>query len=203
MFRDNPGFDGTPFFFEENWVGIILRGGFGTEMKWFPNILRAINPVKPGFVCKRIKLPNDKQNEWLDRDNPLTEIVFDLASELTNSNDSLNHFGILVPYVNNFRFASHYFEAFDGTWRMHLPCDEQADRCEYKIWAGTPEVWLKLRPYFEDLPREEPASSGPLMQAYARNRVYVADNSEIPRAVVAGLGPVRFASDAGYGWTTD
>jgi hypothetical protein len=200
MFRTNPTFDGSSFFNEENWVGVILRGGFSTEMKWLLNILRDINPMQPGFICKRLQLPGDTQNEWRDRDSPVDEVVFGIDAELTNEDHSKNYFGILVPYMDNFQYSSHYFEAFDGTWRMHLPCDEQVDRCEYKIWAGTPEVWLKLRPYFEDLPREEPPESGPLMQAYARNRVYLTDDPDIPRNVVAGLGPVTFAADAGLGW---
>jgi hypothetical protein len=203
MFRKAPGFDGNPFYAEKNWVGIIIRGGFGHEMRWLTNILRNVNPAHPGFVCKRVELPNDAQNEWRDRDNPLDKIVFDLESCLDHEDEQAVIFGALKPYIHNFDNASHYFEALDGTWRMHLPCDEQADRWEYKIWAGTPEVWLKLRPHFEPLPRYEPAQSGPLIQAYARDFVYLTDDPEIPRNVVAGLGPVRFAADAGYGWSID
>lgn len=198
--RDNPGFDGSAFFTETNWVGVIIRGGFSTEMKWLLNILREINPVQAGFVCKRLILPDNKQNDWRDRANPLDEIEFGVEAELTNEDDSKNYFGTLVPYMDNFQYSSHYFEPVDGSWRMHLPCDEQADRCEYKIWAGEPEVWLKLRPHFEPLPRYAPAQSGPLAHAYARDFVYLTDDPEIPRNVIAGLGPVKFAADAGYGW---
>jgi hypothetical protein len=200
MFKENPGFDGTPFYNEANWIGLILRGGFGTEMKWLVNILKDIDQSKPGFACRRIVLLDNAQNEWRDLDNPLDEILFDRVTDLSAKNDFVNYPGIMGTYHDNFRFSSHYFEAFDGSWRMHLPCDEQVDACEYKLWAGTPEAWVKLRPFFEPLPREEPPESGPLMQAYARNWVYLSDNPEIPRNVVAGLGPVRFAADAGLGW---
>jgi hypothetical protein len=200
MQRPKPDFDGSPFYTEGAWIGAILRGGFGTEMKWLVNILKNLAPTRPGFICRRLQLPNGSHGQWRDLDNPMDEITFNAETDLSSESHYVNYPGIMGPYYDNFRFASHYFEALDGTWRMHLPCDEQVDACEYKLWAGTPAAWVKLRPFFEPLPREEPPESGPLMQAYGRNWVYLQDNQEIPRNVVAGLGPVKFAADAGFGW---
>jgi hypothetical protein len=203
MLRQRPDFDGNSFYTESDWIGFILRDGFGTEENWFVNILRALNPIQPGFIARRVILPNNTQKQWRDVHNPLDELTFDPQSDILAEYHQQTYPGMMSKYYDNFRYASHYFEAFDGSWRMHLPCDEQADMREYKIWAGTSEVWLKIRPYFENLPRAEPPSSGPLMNAYLRNNVHLTDNPDIPRNVVAGMGPVRFAGDAGYGWLSN
>jgi hypothetical protein len=192
--RQNPNFDGQAFFTEADWVGVLFRGGFGTEMKWLISVLVNLNGSHGGFSCKRFQLPNNDQLFWRDRDHPIDELVFLGSSDLDDP------IGIMNLYYMNFANSSHYFEALNGAWRMHLPCDEQADRNEYKVWAGTGESWGELRPWLEALPAGELPDSGPLSYAYSRSNVLIDPDGSIPQEVLASLGPVGLAGNLGIGW---
>ena len=194
MQRQNSNFDGEPFFTEAAWVGALFRGGLGTEMKWLVSKLVSLNGDNSGFTCKRFELPNNDQLFWRDRDQPYDDLLFENGCNL---DDPL---GIMNLYYMNFANSSHYFESVDGSWRMHLPADEQADRNDYKIWAGTVDTWRKLKPHLQSLPTGELPSSGPLSYAYSRSNVLIQTDESIPINVLAGFGPVTFAGEAGFGW---
>ncbi|MFZ4664478.1 MAG: hypothetical protein ACOYNY_46220 [Caldilineaceae bacterium] len=194
MNRQNPNFDGQAFFTEADWVGALFRGGLGTEMKWLISVLTSLNGYHSGFSCKRLQLPNNDQLNWRDRDHPIDELVFLSSSDLDDP------IGIMNLYYMNFANSSHYFEALDGSWRMHLPCDEQADGNEYKVWAGTADSWQSLLPSLEALPTGELPRSGPLSYAYSRSNVLIDANESIPQEVRASLGPVKLAGNLGIGW---
>jgi hypothetical protein len=194
MLRQNPHFDGHSFFTEAEWVGVLFRGGLGTEMEWLVSKLIALNSDKSGFTCKRLELPNNDHLFWRDRDHPLDELKFESGSNLDYP------LGIMNLYYMNFANSSHYFESLDGSWRMHLPADEQADRNDYKIWAGTVDTWRKLRPHLQSLPTGELPSSGALSYAYSRSNVLIKPDVSVPKNVLAGFGPVQFAGEAGFGW---
>jgi hypothetical protein len=194
MKRQSSKFDGEAFFTEADWVGVLFRGGLGTEMKWLISVLTNLNGDYGGFSCKRLQLPNNDQLFWRDRDHPVDELVFLCSSDLDDP------IGIMNLYYTNFANSSHYFEALDGSWRMHLPCDEQADGSEYKIWAGTQDSWRLLRPSLEALPTDELPSSGPLSYAYSRSNVLIDPSELIPQEVRGGLGAVELAGSLGEGW---
>jgi hypothetical protein len=194
MQRHNPNFDGNAFFTEAEWVGVVFRGGLGTEMKWLISVLSNLNGTKSGFICKRLELPSNDEVFWRDRDHPLDELEFLSGSDLDDPN------GIMNLYYMNFANSSHYFESSDCSWRMHLPSDEQTDGNEYKIWAGTAAAWRLLRHWLNSLPTGELPSSGPLSYAYSRCNVLIEPDETIPKNVLAGLGPVRLAAVFGRNW---